>query len=325
MPSSPRVLHLNDCAFVGENLVNAAARAGHRWRILPPTSTWAGLRPGRTAPTKSDEYRTLGRIAAEVARAQVVHVHFATTTRRLKPFWVPRRPYVLHLHGTDIRTLWVDPARHATIQAYIDGAAHVYYSTPDNEHNARTARPDASYLPPFVEPRRLPVWEPRDYIAFASRWEAVKGLDDMLATAESLTKAGLEVRGLDWGPGAADAAAVGVKLVPKLPHADYLAYLAHARVVVGQATRILSVSELEAMAIGAPLAAPGDHFPGPDGARPPIRDGSVQDVVDAVLADFDDPVRVARELDSQAWTLDHFTADRYIPDVLDVYRAARAR
>lgn len=264
----------------------------------------------------------MGRIAAHTARAQVVHVHFATTVRRLKPWFVPRRPYVLHLHGTDIRTLWLDPVRRRTIQAYIDGAAHVYYSTPDNEENARAARPDAEYLPVFVEPRQLPTWRPAGYVAFASRWEDVKGLSEMLEVAGHLVKAGLDVRGLDWGPGAMDAARIGVTLVPRAPHDDYLRFLSGANVVVGQASRILSVSELEAMAIGVPLAAVGKHFPGPDGNALPIREGTVTDVTDAVIADFADPAGAQKMLGSREWTLTHHTADRYIPSVLRTYRHA---
>lgn len=323
--NSPKALHLNDCAFVGQHLVDAAVRAGLPWRILPPERTWPLVRAGRTQPTRFENYRTLGRIAAHAGWSDLVHVHFATTVRRLRPRYIPRRPYVLHLHGTDIRTLWRDPVKGPGIQTYINGAAHVYYSTRDNEENATTARSDAEYMPVFVDPRQLPTWSPKGYVAFASRWEEVKGLTDMLAVAKNLTRAGIEVRGLDWGPGAADAAAAGAHLIPKMPHAEYLKFLGDASVVVGQATQILSVSELEAMAIGVPLAAVGYHLPGPDGESLPIRNGSVDDVVQAVIEDAQDPRAAAENLDSQAWTLEQHTADRYIPGVLDTYRRITVR
>ncbi|MGO1267307.1 MAG: hypothetical protein ACTMIY_11800 [Microbacterium gubbeenense] len=227
---------------------------------------------------------------------------------------------MLHLHGTDIRTLWRDPVKGPGIQTYIDGAAHVYYSTRDNEKNATTARSDAEYLPVFVDPQSLPTWTPQGYVVFASRWEEVKGLEDMLRVANMLTRAGIEVRGLDWGPGASAAAAAGVRLTPKMPHADYLRFLASANVVVGQATQILSVSELEAMAIGAPLAAVGTPLPGPDGGSIPIRSGTVDEVVQAVIEDNGDPQSAATALGSREWTLAHHTADRYIPGLVEVYQ-----
>ncbi len=279
------------------------------------------MREGRTTTTRVDEYRTLARIARNVMSSDVVHVHYATTTRRLRSRIVPRRPYVLHLHGTDIRTLWKDPVRGPGIQMHIDGAAHVFYSTRDNEENATTARSDAEYLPVFIDPRQLPAWSPQGYVAFASRWEEVKGLDDMLRVAEDLVSAGVDVRGLDWGPGAAAAAARGVRLVPKMTHSDYLGFLGGADVVVGQATQILSVSEIEAMGIGIPLASVGIPLPGPDGLPVPIRHGTVDEVVHAILSDREDPITAAASLGSREWALHHHTADRYIPRLIDVYRS----
>lgn len=324
MATTPRVLHLNDCAFVGANLVKAATADGLPWRLLPPQLTWPPIRPGRTKPTRFASYRTLARIGVASAQSDVVHVHYATTVARIAPRYIPDRPYVLHLHGTDIRTLWHQPQRHATIQRYIDNAAHVYYSTPDNAHDATTARADAEYLPVVFDPSELPRWKPEGYVAFASRWEEVKGLEGMLAVAGQLIRAGVSVRGLDWGPGAIEAARIGVELVPKAPHADYLEFLARASVVVGQATRILSVSELEAMAIGAPLAAVGDHYAGPDGLALPIRNGDVEAVVGAVLADLEDPEAAAQSLDSRNWALQNHTAPGQIASILRTYeRIAR--
>lgn len=320
MGPSPRALHLNDCAFVGQHLVNAARRRGLPWRIVPPVKSWPRLRPGQAKPSRFALARTFARISANVAWANVVHVHFATTASRIMPWFVPDRPYVLHLHGTDIRTRWKNPGEHGKIQSYIDRAAHVYYSTPDLEHNAKTARADAEYLPVFVDPDQLPEWRPQPYVAFSSRWDTVKGLDEMLAVADALVRAGVEVRGLDWGPGSADAAALGVRLVPKMAHHDYLDFLSHASVAVGQANTVLGVSELETMAIGVPLAAVGDHLPGPDGAPLPIRQGNVEHVVAQVLRDFDDPAKAATELGARAWALQWHTPEPYLPRLTQTYR-----
>lgn len=319
MATSPRILHLNDCASVGANLVTTARSEGLPWRLLPPELTWPRVLSGRSQPTRFEAYRTLARIAFAASRSDVIHVHYATTVARIAPRYIPSRPYVLHLHGTDIRTLWRQPERHDRLQAYIDGAAHVYYSTPDIAENATGARSDAEYLPVIFDPSAVPAWDPHGYVAFASRWEDVKGLSGMLSVAERLVAAGISVRGLDWGPGAERAREIGVELVPKAPHLEFLRFLSHASVVVGQATRILSVSELEAMAIGSPLAAVGNHYPGPDGRPLPIRSGSVDDVVSAILEDIEDPVAAAHELDSRAWALRNHTAPSQIPRLLKTY------
>lgn len=327
--SDVRVLHLNDCAFVGQNLVLAARRAGHRWGHITPQGTFPRVRPGANAPTRLENVRTLARLAPRVSRADVVHVHFATTVMRLNPWVIPDRPYVLHLHGTDIRTLWTEPQTHADIQGWITGASHVYYSTRDNRENAEQAFPGAEYMPIFVDANTLPRWDPapQRYVAFTSRWEDVKGLASMLDLARLLRAAlpaDVQLQGLDWGPGAADAAAAGVTLLPKMAHANYLSWLAGASTAVGQATSILAVSEIEAMGIGVPLAALGEHLPGPDGGPVPIRTGTTAAVVDAVRADLDDPLGAARELGARAWVLREHTADRQIPRLLATYRAVAA-
>ena len=271
-------------------------------------------------PTRPALARTFARISLNVAWSEIVHVHFATTTSRILPWFVPDRPYVLHLHGTDIRTRWKTEHEHAKIQSYIDGAAHVFYSTPDLRENATTARPDAEYLPIFIDADDLPDWRPQPYVVFPSRWEAVKGADAMLRVATKLIEAGVDVRGLDWGPDAPQAAALGVRLAPRMEHHDYLDFLSHASVAVGQANTVLGVSELEALAIGLPLAAVGQHLPGPDGGPLPLREGSVDDVVSAVLKDLQDAPRASAELAGREWALSLHTADRYVPRVAELYR-----
>ena len=324
-----RVLHLNDCAFVGRNLVAAAQRAGHRWDYLAPQATFPRVAPGASAPTRLENLRTLTRLTTRVARADVVHVHFATTVRRLRPSVIPDRPYVLHLHGTDIRSLWAAPATHADIQRCIDGASHVYYSTRDNRENAEKAFPGAEYMPIFVDANALPRWDPAParYVAFTSRWEDVKGLPDMLDLARRLRAAlpsDVQLQGLDWGPGAAAAQATGVRLLPRMAHGDYLTWLAGASAAVGQATQILAVSEIEAMGIGVPLAAVGAHLPGPDGGALPIRSGTAAQVVEAVRADVDDPLAASKELGARAWVMREHTADRQVPRLLTTYRSTAA-
>ena len=327
--STLRVLHLNDCAFVGPNLVEAAGRAGHRWDYLDPQHTFPRVAAGATSPTRIENVRTLTRLATRVRRADVLHVHFATTVRRLRPSVIPDRPYVLHLHGTDIRSLWAAPETHDDIQRCIGGASHVYYSTPDNRENAEKAFPGAEYMPIFVDANSLPRWEPapKRYVAFTSRWEGVKGLDDMLALARRLRAAlpaDVELQGLDWGPGADAARAAGVQLVPKMAHGEFLGWLAGASTAVGQATSILAVSEIEAMGIGVPLAALAEHLPGPDGAPLPIRMGAPEALVEAIVSDLADPIAASLELGSRAWVLREHTADRQVPRLLTAYRSVVA-
>lgn len=323
---SPRVLHLNDCAFVGANMIAAAGRAGHRWRMLG--RPWPKLRPGEKMPSPAAQLSAYSRRWCAQALSQVVHVHYGRTSQLVYYPLMPSRPYVLHLHGTDIRSLWTQPRHHEGIQIAIDRASHVFYTTRDLELNATSARADAEYMPVFVDPSSLPRWQPGvegRRIVFASRWDPVKGAGEMIALARSLRAAlpgDVELVGLDWGESASEAAAAGVRLVSTMPHEEYLAFLANSDLAIGQTNTVLGVSEIEAMGIGLPLAGLGDHLPGPDGGRVPILDGNLEEVVEQVLAAMTDPVEASRRLGAKPWVASQHTADAYVPRLIEVYRAA---
>lgn len=328
MPADPRVLHFNDAAGVGLALVRAAERQGLHWDLLPQSRVRPSLPAARLRGLGRVRYVPfLARRAVALGRADVVHVHSANNVRLLRERGMPRRPYLLHLHGTDIRERWPDPAHRAEIQAAVDGAFAVYYTTPDLAENALRARPDAVHMPAFVEAGTLPAWAPgpRRRVVYVSRWSAVKGAPEVLALARRLAEllpSDVEQVGLDWGPDAEEARRAGVRLVPRLAHAEYLELLASAHVCVGQATSVLGVSELEAMAVGPPLASVGEHLSAPATGAPPVLEGAVDDVAERVVAALADPRATAAALGSRRWVLTHHVADPYVPTLRAAYRAA---
>ena len=105
------------------------------------------------------------------------------------------------------------------MKADIDGAGHVWYTTPDLREKAERARADAEYLPIPVNMAELPAWvpAPKPRVIFPSRWDASKGGDALLQTRpKSLpplgARTGVDIVGLDWGDRAAEAAQLGVRL-----------------------------------------------------------------------------------------------------------------
>lgn len=323
-----RVLHLNDCAFVGATVVAQARSEGLDWRHLTPEQVRPATTPtGPLAPFAYLPY--VVRRARAVGASDVVHVHYGTSARLLRERGIPRRPYVLSLHGTDIRTQWHDPRFHEELRHAIDGAATVLYTNLDTAETTLAARPDARHLPQAVSSQGLPAWSPAGAtsaprIVFAPRWSPDKGVDEQLRLAAALHAAYPEVElvGLDWGPGAGDAAAAGVRLVPTMPHQDYLDLLASADVVIGQADVILSVSDFEAMLIGAPLAALGQRLPSGDGTTPPTMDGEVDHVVEQVGLALDDPAAAAERLGGREWVRAHHDPHLLVEMLTPIYRAA---
>jgi hypothetical protein len=256
------VLHLNDCASTAAQLIAEAGRRGMHWDLLPLATPGQRVGGAVGAACKAAVgARWLGRLALDARTHDIVHVHSAGVLRHAR--WATRR-YVLHCHGTDVRTQQYDPRWSGPIRAGLARAEAVFYSTPDLAEHVLPRRPDAVYLPVPIDTAGLPRWQPRPgrpLVLFASRWGPDKGGSSQLNVAEALVSAvgdRAEVAGLDWGPLASDAARRGVNLLPRVDRPHYLRLLASAHVVIGQSAGILAASELEALGIGTPLVMPVD-------------------------------------------------------------------
>lgn len=326
MDANPRVLQFNDCAFVARSMISAAGRAGIDWDYLPPEQ----VRPTGPAPSnpllaKARLLPFVAKRAAKLRSAQVVHVHYGTSARLLRERGMPRRPYALTLHGTDIRKQWKDPAFHAEIQRAIDEAAVVYFANNDTAENAYAARADAQFLPALVDAAALPTWTPaqKPSIFFVSRWDDDKGVERQLELVASLRAAvdsGVSIEGLNWGPGAKAAQQAGIVLHDRMPQADFHRMVAQSHLTIGQATDNFATSEFEALCMGAPMAALGTRLSRPDdGTVPPVLEGSVNEVVEQALLALSDPLATAQRLGGAEWALPRYDAASYIPQLAETY------
>lgn len=354
MPS-PRVLHVNDAAFTTMNLLAEARRRGLPWQYLPIAGaepSWHGA-PG-VLRRAIRGLRWEGTLARRALTADLLHVHVASVVRHTG--WVPR-PYVLHLHGTDIRTHQYLPQYATQIRRAVDRAAAVLYSTPDLAPHVAW-RPDATLLPVPIHTSALPRWTPADRptVVFASRWEEVKGLDVQVRVADLITQRRPEVRlvGVHWGSGADSARRQGVELVARRPHGEFLQLMASAHVVVGQPTGMLAASELEAVGIGVPVVAAlrPDWYPPTGAPVPPLLGGlelgtthslPPQDpghpdaraldrgeidslahaLTEQVLRALDDPRSTSERLDGPAWLAREHDVARAVDDLVQLYDALR--
>jgi glycosyltransferase involved in cell wall biosynthesis len=288
----PSAVHVNDAAFTAHRLIAQARARGYRWDFLPR----ATRRPGPSGPTAMAREtmagaRWLARLKREQLRHDVVHIHSGTVLQHSR--MVTRR-YVLNCHGSDVRTQQYEPRWQTLIRTGLVEAEAVFYPTPELAEHVLPHRADAVYLPIPVDVANLPRWQPavgRPQVLFASRWSSEKGGDVQLATALELVRAvgaRVDVIGLDWGPGAAEAASLGVRLLPRMPHRQYLELLAASSVVIGQSAGILATSELEALGMGAPLVLPVP-MPWYEPTGAPLHGGSVSEAVDATVALLEHP------------------------------------
>lgn len=323
----PSILHFHDCADVGLNLVKAAHRKGLTWEYLSaqevrPTNTPSGL-----IGEKSYKLKLLTKRWKAVHKAELLHIHYAMVVPAATWIPMPKRPYFLHLHGTDIRAHWKNPKLHNMIQRWIDRAQKVYYTNLDTEEQATEARPDAQFMPAFVDPDRLIEWIPSNSVAkkiiFLSRWEPAKGTSRQFSLVKALKKAipDIQLEGLDWGEQAAEAKSLGVRLLPKMPHEKYIQWIGSATIGIGQANNVLGVSEFEAIGTGLPVAVLGHRLPRPDdNSTPPVLEGTVDEVVYQIRQALEDPVACSRQLQGKKWVFAHHLADPYVDQLKIEYR-----
>lgn len=318
----PSVLHVNDAAFTAQRLIAEAHHRGFSWRHLPkaaPDQEWRGLvAHGRRAVTGA---AWVARLRILARRHDIVHVHSASTLAHSR-WGAPR--FVLHCHGSDVRTAQYDPARAAGIRAGLRAAEAVFYATPDLAEHVLPHRADAVYLPVPLDPDGVPRWSPvpgKPQVVFASRWSPDKDSSTQLAVARGLVArldGRADVVGLDWGPQADEAAALGVRLLQRADHTTFLRLLAGAHVVIGQAAGILATSELEALAAGCPLVVPVP-LPLYSAAPPPVLGGSVAGAVEAVTALLG-PTGSHDPEAARKWVRDEHGVERAVDTLLRVYR-----
>lgn len=326
----PSALHVNDAAYTAQRLVTEACRRDYAWDYLPkaaPAQEWRGI-TGK-ARRAAIGAAWVARLRAQASRHDIVHVHSAST---LKHSRLGASRFVLHCHGTDVRTAQYDPAWQDSIRAGLRDAEAVFYSTPDLAEHVLPHRPDATYLPVPVDMAEVEPWTPEPgtpKVVFASRWTPDKDSADPAArqvevAREVVAAVGDEadVVALDWGDQAHEAEKVGVQLVPPTDHSGFLELLAGAHVVVGQTAGILATSEIEALATGAPLV---EAVPLPlyEDVQPPVYGGSVAEAGEAVRALIDgsvthDPVA------EREWVQAIHGVEHAVDTVADVYRDVMA-
>lgn len=325
--AQPSALHVNDAAFTAQRMIAEARRRGYLWDLLPkaaPAQDWQGLTGKARKAAIGGSW--VARLAVQARRHDVVHVHSASTLAHSR-LGAPR--FVLHCHGTDVRTAQYEPRWTETIRSGLRDAEAVFYSTPDLAEHVLPHRADAIYLPVPVDVDAVPRWQPVDgppRVVFASRWTPDKDGDvTQLDVARALI-AGVgdraDVIGLDWGAQAVEAGAAGVRLVAPTDHEGFLRLLAGATVVVGQTAGILAGSEVEALAMGAPVVVP---VPLPLYAAdpPPVAGGSVAEAVAAVAASVDG-TRAHDEAGVRRWARDVHNVSIAVDTVAEVHRAVVA-
>lgn len=311
---------------MGKTLVSYGRRAGYNWWHRPALAPgMGGAVPAGPLQAKMQQTSWRVRRTIEALRADIMHVHFGTRGGVANSR--PVVPFVMHWHGTDIRTTYYTPKGRPNVQWGADHAAAVVYSTPDLREHAEPVRPDAIYLPAPVDLDELPAWTPDGppRILFASRWDDSKNASGQLAIAEAIlrmTDGRVIVEGLDWGQRVEEARELGVRLVPKMAKDRYLAWMAGAHCVIGQGSGAMGMSELQALAMGIPLVMNPGAGLYPDA---PVLGGDGPEglAARAVLA-LADPLTESAGSGARRWIEQNHGPDAIVAKLAAIYRGVAA-
>ena len=261
---SLKVLHINDVAGVGTNLVYGLQSLGIQAELIKPTlGTYQASKLRRfTLPIiRTWEAYQLRRLFIQ-ERYDIVHIHYA---RFAYMALLTKIPYCLHCHGSDLRLDLNNPIlRGLTIHA-IRKAQSVFYSTPDLKQYLDTIREDTIFLP---NPIILDTFSPTSResrqskrILSISKLDRYKGLDKILRTIELvwLARPNIEFGLMNFGNARSQAQKfintyhnkTQLKLIPRTPHKKIPSLINEFSFVLGHLSSIasmLTISELEAMA-----------------------------------------------------------------------------
>ncbi len=246
--SRTHVLHVNRIAGVPETLVAQAQIDRKAWALkeIPPGSG----NPAAVLFNRIDDLLDWQRVSA---KADIIHVHYATNGY----YGWGSKPFVLHIHGSDIRADWKKPFLRGVITRSLTRAEAVLYSTPDLYKHIRSIRPDAKWMPnplPHEFLVRPKTTAKNTQVFFSSRWDQTKGVEILIPLARILIESGLRVTGLDWGDHRNLARQAGVELLPLMDRSTFAEYLASAQVVVGQLKYpTLSMTDYQTLAVDTPL------------------------------------------------------------------------
>jgi glycosyltransferase involved in cell wall biosynthesis len=322
-----RIVQVNDVAHVASALARGLRSAGQEARFIELAkygARWpfpwklAALPPRLAA-------MTLLALRLRLEAPDVIHIHYASQAIL---GLLTGLPYVVHCHGTDVRSTVPQSRWGRAIAPGLLHAAGVLYSTPDLAPWVRGFRPDARFLPSPVD---TDMFHPGGEGAMAevlisTRLDPVKGPDVIIETVRQIRaiRPATTFTLVDHGSAIAELrAAIGgaARIVPPVPHDRMPELLRGHQVFLGQfGLGTVGQAEFEALACGLPVVA-NLSDPHAVEVRPPIVSSSnATEAASAVAELLDDPDRRSElSVASRMWTMQQRSLPVVVASLLDRY------
>lgn len=316
---SSRVLHLGNVANTGANMVATARSEGRNWalRELPPAPSLRSASAWFTRGGDALKYIT------RTPTPDLVHIHYGPNGYYGS---LKSSPFVLHLHGTDLRVDLNRPLLGGLEKHSLKKAAAVVVATPDLLEAVREIRPDATWIPnclplaAFEELKRgNSATAEGSGVFFSARWDNTKGGLPLIELAKKLIDDGTEVVGVEWGEYSDLARKAGVKLLPRMTPSEFRAVMSQSSVIVGQFfTGSLTISDLEGLASGRPLVTQVDVAAEQDAPLVNTSLNNAHEAIRTLLADHSR--RKELGLSAQVWVTSERSPIKTMKVLEHVYR-----
>jgi glycosyltransferase involved in cell wall biosynthesis len=219
-------------------------------------------------------------------------------------------PFFAQAHGSDLHVNLGNPVLRMVTRYVLEKAKTVFYVTPNLATYAAGFEHKLRYLPNPVhvdETAQAPAPTRLHRALIFTRLEEIKGVDKIFPAAERLRKS-VELTALEWGPLSEEYVQRyrdTVQFVGRVPHDEIGALLVQFDVIIGQMKQgILSLSELEAMAVGRPVITGIDWSLYPEDPPPVVAAAGPDDIAIAVEMLKNDEAELARlSREGREWVL----------------------
>ena len=329
-----------------------AAGLAERWPLVHLATHGDGGRWTKLRLAGAALARFIGLVAA--GRVRLVHVHAASDASFLRKAvfigiaLAARRPVIFHLHGGGFLDFYrhrCGPLGRLMVRFVLNRAARIVTLSDEGARRIAgiTANPRVRVIPNMIDTRLFRrVWRRRRDSAellFLGRFDATKGVEELLAAAATLRARFPRLRLVIAGAGDATAIAVraralGIADAVELPgwvggeHKQVLLERAAAFVLPSHVEN-MPISVLEAMAAGLPVVATSvgaipevvEH--GVPGLLVPPRDArALALAIEALLADPERRQRMGEA--GHARAARYYSVERVMPRLEAMYRALGA-
>jgi len=251
-----RVVHAHDQCGIAVNLCSIGAQKREFWLRVPRLPEYGSFPPLLT--------KSFGVGAELLARglAALVGANLHIHGGHLSAFCLRTQiPYILHLHGSEIRQFSTGgaPFFSATkeTEKAIGKAKAVIYSTPDLASFIKPIRGDATWLPIALDNTHVGTLSKQVDFAdlfFPHVWTSAKGVGRLVDLVKSLQlsqKKPLKMVGIALGDHQETARQLGFQLVPPTSRIGHIQRMLDSRVVIGQGSGVPGATDLEAILHGA--------------------------------------------------------------------------